>query len=692
VSPFGDDTSPGTLAQPFQTITKGIASIGTPGDVLFLRGGSYAENVEVIKKEGTAEAPIRIRAYGRESVSIDGAEPQDVVDGVAHFRVGSNHEWKPATDEDPDAHPDEYLSVRTFPTGDGREVRRGAFMDREPYTRLISYFRLEDLRADNQTFGRLPLDDPLAPLPGLPVVDEHDNIIKVPGPDGTPVPFKRPWVYMGPGLFFDTAGRVHIRLTHTANNVPGIVDYDGGTDPRQLRLAISRDTPAPLVVDKCKFVHFEHVAVRFGGEVTVKVERSEDVVFDHVRVLAAQFGIRLGQGNTRLVFQHCEVLGGIPTWMFRNDVKDLYRAKASDGFIDNNLAHATSEALMFGVESDVDTVIHHCEFVDGHDLGVFGRGTRFHHNWIHNMNDDGLIVDLAETQDLEVSQNVIMRCLEALSFARTKPENIGGSRRVHRNLIDLRLPTTGIRPRPCHHLAVDDEENPDGGVFRFGQLYKGNAPDGPLDLFQNTVLVAQQGGNAGIQHYRDSDPINKTRRSFNNIFVDVTPSTDRREGYASAFLPAPTFHGPTDANCYHQITDEEIPVVRHLGYDLPAHQDAASFLTLADYRGENGPPATSHFEDSQGQYPPGFEKNGVDDDPAFHRIEPDGVPQFDDDLRILAGPAQGQGRVLSDPDVGIDDPLAPNGPPDLGCFQISEHADIGLDVGVDGRRRFPEHP
>ena len=37
VSPFGDNTSPGTLDAPFRTIEKGLKGLTAPGDVLYLR-------------------------------------------------------------------------------------------------------------------------------------------------------------------------------------------------------------------------------------------------------------------------------------------------------------------------------------------------------------------------------------------------------------------------------------------------------------------------------------------------------------------------------------------------------------------------------------------------------------------------------------------------------------------------------
>jgi hypothetical protein len=696
VSPFGDNTSPGTVDAPFRTIKKGVEGLTAPGDVLYLRGGSYAEDVTIADKCGELGAPIVIRAYGREHVSIDGAEPIDANGDASHFRIGANHEWKPATDEDPDAHPDEYLSVRTFtPGGEGAHLKHGAFMDRDPYTRLITYSRLEDLRADNETFGRLPLDDPLPPFPGFPVVkvDDDGNVstIGFEQPDGTTIDtFKHPWVYMGPGLFYESeAGRIHIRLSHTHNHTPGIVDYDGGTDPRHVRVAISHRAPAPLVVVGCSFLQIDHLDVRFGGDRTIRIESSSDVVLDHVRAFSGNEGILLADGDTSVVLRHCEVRGGIPTWMFRSDIKDGYRALDGATVITDDLGHGTSQALLSGRPGVVETVVHNCEFVDGHDLFMFGQHTRFHHNLIDNVHDDGLVVETIGSDALEVDQNVIMRCLEAIGFA--NEQEVGGSRSIHHNLIDLRSPTAGIRPRPCGHLVSKDDPNKDGSVFRYGQLYKSNKPDGALDLFHNTCLVAHQLRVAGIQHYASS--CGDTRRSANNIYADVTPSPENPDNYASAFLPHPDFPGPTDGNFYFQLPKQDLRLLRHSDYDLLSHRKADSFDSLDDYRNGIGQPPNdppnAHHEDSKTIYPPGFEKNSREGDPLFHQVAPDGVPQFDDDLRLQDdSPARDHGVELDF--IGITDPLAPSdGQPDMGCYKFDT---LGLEVGVDGRRRFPEHP
>ena len=50
----------------------------------------------------------------------------------------------------------------------------------------------------------------------------------------------------------------------------------------------------------------------------------------------------------------------------------------------------TSRALIFGNAENTGIEVHNCEFLDAHDLYLFGQDVRFHHNWINNLQDEGL--------------------------------------------------------------------------------------------------------------------------------------------------------------------------------------------------------------------------------------------------------------------------------------------------------------
>jgi hypothetical protein len=249
VSLSGSDANRGTITQPFRTIAKGV-SILQAGDVLSLRQGVYVEPVVIADKHGTAAQPIVIRSYPGEHAVIDGS--------MTEFRTLNNKDWKRASDSG--ALPDEYVSVKEFASS-----VRDAFLDRNPYTRLIEYSKLEDFRAANETFTIM---DPGDPRPGPEVMDCDAESTWV------GAGYRYPWVYMGPGIWIDPSAsptnpqRVHIRLAHTHNHVPGLADYIGEVDPRKVRLAISPEPMVTLQVQRSSHLRFERLSIRHGGEYT----------------------------------------------------------------------------------------------------------------------------------------------------------------------------------------------------------------------------------------------------------------------------------------------------------------------------------------------------------------------------------------------------------------------------------------
>jgi len=73
VSPDGDDGNPGSIYKPFRTIQK-CADIMEPGDVCFVREGTYRETVRP-KKSGLRRYHIQFVAYPGETVILSGTEP-----------------------------------------------------------------------------------------------------------------------------------------------------------------------------------------------------------------------------------------------------------------------------------------------------------------------------------------------------------------------------------------------------------------------------------------------------------------------------------------------------------------------------------------------------------------------------------------------------------------------------------------
>jgi hypothetical protein len=70
VAPDGNDNGPGTITQPFATISRAIQAVSA-GELVYVRAGIYKE-VVTIDKSGTNSAPIKVFAYPGEVPVISG--------------------------------------------------------------------------------------------------------------------------------------------------------------------------------------------------------------------------------------------------------------------------------------------------------------------------------------------------------------------------------------------------------------------------------------------------------------------------------------------------------------------------------------------------------------------------------------------------------------------------------------------
>ena len=477
----------GTLADPFHWLTTAFER--TSNRNIALRGGTYNEAVHATGFSGTDGHRILIQPWRRERVTIDCyeakfADPTDESQGM----------WEQV----------QHGSVREFvwsepmPAGEVEEVDRGAFLSTHAHTRLITYDHLEDLLADNEFDPRIV--DPRAPediaVGDDPPGDNHVwelDVNEVLGPTKPPKCKYRNWVYMGPGLWFDVVKRhVHLRLSHTHNDIPGWPGYTGITDPRRVNLALSKKLTPTLFLTDCDYLIFKDLTLRFGGRETVRIKDCSHLEFDHVHVRAGSRAIRFESdkpaGNTSIVWHDSEIDGGMPTWFFRSDRKDEYRfvpateKNATKAQVqDNLLGKSTTAPMISTAKHSAHMEIHHCEIFNGHDVCLFGHDMRFHHNWVHNINDDALFMgsEDSDTKNAWIYRNVITQVLTVFSFA-SKTQL--GQMRIFRNLIDIREPTLGIRRGKL-------EDNP----FRMGQFYKSNGLEGKIDWWHNTCLVLNAG-------------------------------------------------------------------------------------------------------------------------------------------------------------------------------------------------------
>lgn len=74
ISMDGDNSGPGTQATPFRTIEHALGFLG-PGDTLFIRAGTYHEEIVMSNIAGTAVAPVVISSFPGEEVRLGGTRP-----------------------------------------------------------------------------------------------------------------------------------------------------------------------------------------------------------------------------------------------------------------------------------------------------------------------------------------------------------------------------------------------------------------------------------------------------------------------------------------------------------------------------------------------------------------------------------------------------------------------------------------
>ena len=518
----------------------------------------------------------------------------------------------------------------------------GAFLDEPVHTRLVSYSQLGDLQAKNQLWP----DDLASGGNRVWRRDDTDPAIFVPENRQGRIA-RRPWVYMGPGIWFNEAAgerQVHVRLAPTNNRIQGWDDYEPDvTDPNQLRLALSREEDYAIFLTNCHHITFRDLTLRFGSPDTIRLNTCTDITFDHCRIWSGSRAIILLTGDAEDSTER-----GHPGRALRDRRRHshLVLPKRPQRCVPHGsdrqgpgcprlkcfgtgLAASTSGVQISGTKRNSTVTVHHCEIINAHDSYVFGDGMQFHHNWVHNVNDDGIALSgVAETTNAKIFCNVMTQCLTALSFATGKKL---GPVHVYGNLIDIRRPTLGVRPKT-------ETGAPDS--LRQGHFFKDGVNEGRIELFHNTCVVLDPGAkgddladltDAGFSYFINigaSEP----RQAFNNILVAVYTSDSQLRPIA--FLAPASFITQSDGNTYFRIPEgEEGSInfqIRSVDGDVT---ESGAYATLADYRNDQWPP------DGEG----GYEAESAREDPMFRSFDTaTGRPRHGDDLRLHSeSPAKG---------------------------------------------------
>lgn len=469
----GSDANDGGKTSPWKTVNQALSQLKA-GDTLYLRGGTFYENV-YLSLVGTKESPITIRGYPGEEVIIDG--------GLREFAENPADCWEPL----PGGGEGEYRSTRPY-----RNIRDvvGAFGDSN--IGLQTYWHLIDLRAENGLTG--------------------------PGEGGDIKP-----LYCGPGLYYDRqTGFIHARLAHT--HLEGYDNYRGETDPRRLPLIVAPFRSVPLHVDQAKHVRIEDLVIRGGGYETVVVTYGVDVTFDNVTIRGGTYCMRT-ENTGPFRFYRSAMYGNAPPWTFRGDGS----LRARPGRNTRDIARLTCHALwvtntgrefsVYAYPMNDDWEVSHSEFTDSHDgLYLGGIGLRFHHNLVDNFQDDGIYLSqmyprhlfMGGGAEIHISQNLFTRCLTSLAFGGfwdTKDRVL-----IYRNIFDLRGGVHYGRPS----VTNPRKETSPGRVMSD----HGSPPWPAMTIYHNT-FVMRGGTRAAGMNTLTARKGNYPRRTFNNVFLHL---------------------------------------------------------------------------------------------------------------------------------------------------------------------------
>ena len=479
----GADTNKGTNRSPWKTIAHALPQLSS-GDTLYLRGGTYFENV-YCAVAGTKAKPITIRSFPGEQAVIDG--------GIPEFQTDPGDAWAPAPGGE-----GEYVS-----TGVYKNIRDVVGLFDDSNVGLQTYWHAMDLRAKNELWIK---DEKLMVKP----------------------------VYCGPGLWYDKlTGRIHCRLAHTHIDNARVPNYRGETDPRKLPLVVAPFNSTPLFVDQGMNVRFQDLIIRGGGYNSVFLQFGVNLEFDNVTIFCGAYGLR-SIGTGPLKFTHSACYGIIPPWGFRTEnALRTYTPSYYDPFLREfadpipprrNIARLPTHAILvtegsfefevFYYPHNHDWDISYSEFTEGHD-GVYlsGDNIRFHHNLVDNIQDDAIYLSAPTpyiNRSVHVYQNLITRSLMAFGYhSRGGPT---GQIFVYRNIADLRHGVNASRPTP---------ETPQGELKNYHiHLMHGRGFLGVESIYyyQNTFISpAHTDAYAHRMLYNVSE--SAERRVFNNVCV-----------------------------------------------------------------------------------------------------------------------------------------------------------------------------
>lgn len=455
VSPNGSDSNRGTLNRPWRTVKHALKKL-SPGDILYLRGGTYYEHEIQVKVSGTAAAPITIQSYPGERAIIDG--------GVPHFKNTPNSEWKLV-----DGNIHLYQSRRTFPK-DSQPVR--AWLVDEG-VQLVEYESAKNLESTN--YGPLQGFEPL---------------------------------YMGPGLQLRDDGHLYIRLAYNPNDLTDasgnpIAPTPTDLDPNANSLSVSFSQYI-FLLDGASYLTFQDLDFCYSNYILDARNESHHVTLSGCRFRYSNQGL-VTRGNVHdWTIHDCEFSNGLPDYVYWTDVKNR----------DQEVAEAYPEFQSAAINGRLSGFhIHHNLFRDAFDGLRVEEGTTdacITENIFRDLRDDSINLSKG-ISNVQVAHNTMWHVMGGISNLGSDQE--AGPVFIHHNIIDNSAYQRGGRPGnyrednwPVWKIGSPFPGHDDGDKASWWRLYN------------NTIVSRQDTGHVWSSAGPDDVTGNQEKYVFNNIF------------------------------------------------------------------------------------------------------------------------------------------------------------------------------
>lgn len=421
-----------------------------------MRGGSYYESSVAVQADGTATAPIVIKAYSGEQPILDGRKPE-------FLQVG-NSAWQLH-----DSARQIYRSTNTY--ANAGTIADGFLEEGGKFYHLVAYEYYEALSSDTQLWTT------------------------------------NGYTYVGPGVFFNTSdNRIYVRLQPASQEATyQVFNTPANVDPRQNILHIGLQSSG-LTFSGAHYIEVEGLDVSVFRNVVRISSGSSHLTLRDVELMVGEYGLIIDDGSN-YVIDKLTFHMHLPDWISWDDMKEEPGGAAGQNKL---TAMAAASVVIANLE------LKNCRFLKTHDAIVAKlSNSRIHHNYMETEDD---AIQLHSTSSrVEFDHNIIIGPGPS-HHGSSSPTPLPGTTYIHHNVIDVSKPIFYARKDPTKtssHYAT-----PITRSHIFGSHNGTEDMDGdPWKVYQNTLVAGSKTfGGHQLNEWRETTG-SERHELYNNIIL-----------------------------------------------------------------------------------------------------------------------------------------------------------------------------